>query len=441
VDIGEDGDAHGVKGGLEGYDRAVDRGRSRWPVALVAAVVVAEAAVLLLRPRDGVIDPASVNARSYFSPAELDRARDYRRPQLAIYGAQLAIQGGLLILLVRRPPRRLAQALRGPHRRPLVAGAAVGAGLALAIDLATLPLGAVSHKRAVDVGLSTQDWGPWAVDLAKATGIGTVLAGAGGALLLGLVRRFPRMWWAPASAGAVLVAVAFMYAGPVVLDPVFNRFDALPAGQARTDVLELARRAGVDVGEVYEVDASRRTTAANAYVTGLGQTKRVVLYDTLLQNFTRDEVRLVVAHELAHVRYRDVPHGLLFLAIVAPLTLLTAQRLTERLSPDRDTASVLPAAALAIALVSIPISILGNQLSRGVEARADTYSLELTNAPDPFISFERRIAVRNVADPDPPSWRTALLATHPPTIERIGAAVAYDRLTPGEDRRETRGGS
>ena len=90
----------------------------------------------------------------------------------------------------------------------------------------------------------------------------------------------------------------------------------------RADVLELARKAGVDVGEVYEIDASRRTTAANAYVTGLGHTKRVVLYDTLVENFSRDELRLVVAHELGHVRYDDVRNGLLYLAIVAPFGML-----------------------------------------------------------------------------------------------------------------------
>ena len=89
------------------------------------------------------------------------------------------------------------------------------------------------------------------------------------------------------------------------------------------------------MGQVYEVDASRRTTAANAYVTGLGKTKRVVLYDTLLKDFTRDELRLVVAHELGHVRHRDVPRGLLFLALVAPAALFAGQRLTERLAPGR----------------------------------------------------------------------------------------------------------
>ena len=111
----------------------------------------------------------------------------------------------------------------------------------------------------------------------------------------------------------VAFGIVATYATPIVLDPLFNRFTPLPAGATRTAVLDLAREAGVDVGEVYEMDASRRTTAANAYVTGIGHTKRVVLYDTLLRDFSPDEVRLVVAHELGHVHHRDVPHGLLYL--------------------------------------------------------------------------------------------------------------------------------
>ena len=109
-----------------------------------------------------------------------------------------------------------------------------------------------------------------------------------------------------------------VYPSPVVIDPVFNKFDELPQGELRSEVLELAERAGVDVGEVYRVDASRRTTGANAYVAGLGHTKRVVLYDNLIEDFTPDEVRSVVAHELAHVKHDDVPRGLLWLALVAP---------------------------------------------------------------------------------------------------------------------------
>ena len=406
----------------------MDRGRLRLPLALVAVVVVAEAAVVLLRPQEDVPEPAPVDVRSYFSAAELERARDFRGPQLALYGGRVAIEAGLLVLLVLRPPRRL----RGPFRRPLAAGALAGAALSLALTAAPLPLGAVSHQRAVDVGLSTQGWGGWAADVTRAGAVGAALAGAGGALALALMRRFPRHWWAPGAGAVAAIGVLFTYAGPVVLDPLFNRFERLPAGTARADVLALAREAGVQVGDVYVVDASRRTTAANAYVAGLGATKRVVLYDNLLESFSRDELRLVVAHELAHVHHRDVPYGLLYLALVAPVGLLAVQRLTERLGPRGGAPgpAVLPAAALALGLVVTGVGIVSNQLSRQVEARADAFALRLTGAPEPFISFERRIALRNVADPDPPAWRTALLATHPPTIERIGAAVTFRRRPP-----------
>jgi STE24 endopeptidase len=402
----------------------VERPR-RVAVAVVAAFVVAEAAVLLLRPRDGVIAPVPVDPRSYFTPAELDRARDFRHGQLALFGASTAIELALLVWLVRRPPARL----RGPFRRPVLVGAGAGAALSVGLAVAVLPFGAISHRRSVDVGLSTQDWGPWLGDVAKSTAIGAVFAGIGAGAALALMRRFPRGWWIPGSVLAVGFATISIYLGPVVLDPIFNRFTTLPEGRTRADVLALAREAGVDVGEVYEVDASRRTTGSNAYVTGLGRTKRVVLYDNLLKDFSRDEVRLVVAHELGHVHYRDVSRGLLYVALVAPLGLFAASLLTRRLAPDepRPGPAALPALALSVAVMSFGITVVANQLSRRIEARADSYSLRLTDAPEPFVGFERGIAVRNVSDPDPPAWLVALVATHPPTVERIGIAKAFER--------------
>jgi len=401
----------------------VDRGRLRWGAAIVAAVVVAELAVVLLRPRSGVIEPAPVRSESYFSASELERARDYRRPQLAIYGGILTVELGLLALLVARPPARL----RGPFRRPVLAGAAAGAALSLAVSAAILPLQIISREQAKDVGLVTQSWQGYARDKSISWGIGGVLAGLGAATAVGLIRRYPRGWWIPGSAIVVAFGVISIYAGPVVLDPLFNTFRPLPAGQTRGDVLELAERAGVDIGEVYSVDASRRSTAANAYVAGLGKTKRVVLYDTLLENFERDEVRLVVAHELAHVHHRDVPNGLLYLAIVTPFGLFAVAQLTRRLAPGEPGPAVLPALALGLVVMTTTITTISNQLSRRVEARADSYALTLTGEPEPFIGFEKRLALRNLSDPDPPGWQTALLATHPPTIERIGIGVAYER--------------
>jgi STE24 endopeptidase len=392
--------------------------RERWktPAAVVAAVVVAEAVALLLRPRTGLVDPAPVKAASYFSPAELDRARDFRGPQLALYGGILLVQAGVLIALVRRPPRL----------RP----AAAGALLAVALSAAPLPLSAIARQRAVDVGLVTQSWGGWAGDVAKSLGIAAVEGAVFGAVAILLVRRLGRRWWIVGSIVVVFVGAAYTYAGPVVLDPIFNKFTELPAGPTRSDVLELADRAGLKVGKVLVVDASRRTTAANAYVTGLGSTKRVVLYDNLIKDFSRDETRLVVAHELGHVHYNDVPRGLLYLAIIAPFALFAVSRLAGR-DPS------VPALVGALLVVAIPVTTVSNGLSRAVEQRADAYALKTTGDTKAFIGFQRRIAIKNVSDPDPPGWQTLLLGTHPTTVERIGLAITAARRA--DDDLRTRG--
>jgi STE24 endopeptidase len=192
-------------------------------------------------------------------------------------------------------------------------------------------------------------------------------------------------------------------------------------------VIRLADAAGVDVGEVYRMDASRRTTGANAYVAGLLGTKRVVLYDNLIEDFSRDEVRSVVAHELAHVRYDDVPRGLLFLAIIAPPAMLLAQRIAERLAPGARGADLVPALLLAVTLVSFAGQIAGSYVSRAVEARADAFALRLTDDPDAFIALERRLTLQNVSDPTPPKLLHALFGTHPTTEERLGYGERYLR--------------
>ena len=388
---------------------------------MLLALAAAEGGVRLLSPRERPIEPADVDLHSFFSDAEIERGSRFARPQLALGLGRAAIEIGALALVVRRPPRWPSSA----SRRPAVRGALGGAGLAVGLSLPALPLSAIARRRGIAVGLVTQSWRGWASDLAKGAAIESALAAAAGSAAVALTRRYPRRWWLPASAGSVLFGAVLAALAPVVLDPIFNDFTPLPEGQTRSDVLDLARDAGVKVGEVYSVDASKRTTAANAYVAGLGPTKRVVLFDTLLDRYSRDEIRVVVAHELGHVRNRDVPRGVLYAALVAPAAALAVQRLSWELSPERGTAGALPALALAAAAVGAPTGLIGNRLSRAIERRSDAYSLALTDAPAAFISFERAIAVQNVADLEPPRWLTSLLATHPPTAERIGSAVSF----------------
>ena len=397
-------------------------GRSRLPLAIVVAVAAAAVATFLLRPRSGLIEPAPVDVEQYFTAFQLDRADDYRGLQRVLGLAGLGVGMATLAVLVWRPGvfRRL-------ESRPLAGGAAAGAGISLLLVVTGLPIRAWMRERALDVGLATQSWPDWALDVVKGAGIAAVTAGIGGLVAMALIRRFPRNWWAPASVLVIAYGVITIWLYPVVIDPLFNRFEPLRPGPLREDVLRLADRAGVDVGEVYRVDASRRTSAANAYVNGLGHSKRVVLYDNLIDRFPHDEVSVVVAHELGHQKHNDLLRGLAWLAIVAPAGTFLTQALAERLAGRRWTAgpAALPAIALAVTLVGLGLGCASNALSRQVEARADSFALELTRDPGDFLKFERRIAVRNISDPDPPLLLHLLFDTHPTTVERLGIGEAW----------------
>jgi STE24 endopeptidase len=382
--------------------------------ALAAVAAAAGAAAVALRPRGAVLEPIPVRAAAHFSDAEIERARRFARPQIALFAARAAVGTAALAALARRGTPGGA----GPG-----GAAAAGALTSLTVGAASLPLGALARRRALRAGLATDPWRGWAGDEVKGAAIGALMGGAGAATAEILQERAGARWWVPAAGLAVVVAAGSLVVGPLILHPLFNTFTPLPEGPARDDVLDLAARAGVRVGSVLTVDASRRTSAANAYVTGMGPTKRVVLFDTLLENFTRDELRLVIAHELAHVRERDVLRGLAFAAATAPAGALAVARLADRLAPAPGGRAA--ALALAASLVGTPVGLLSRGLSRRIEARADTLALELTDAPDASIAFERRIALRNLADPDPPRWVRALLGTHPSVVERIGIAEAY----------------
>jgi STE24 endopeptidase len=400
----------------------------RVPLAVLWATAAAGVATRALRPRSGLIEPAPVDARDYFSSEEIDRARAYQRPQRALGLAGMALNSAALAVVAVRPPSSVRRALEQAGARPIAGAAALGAAGSVVFGMIGLPLSAVRHKRAVNAGISVQKWPGWFADLGKASAIGAVLNGATLAGAMGLLRRFPTRWWAPAAAGSTALSAVFVLLSPVLLDPVFNKFEPLPEGELRREVLELAERAGVEVGEVYRVDASKRTTAGNAYVTGLGRTKRVVLFDTLLNDFPPSEVRSVVAHELSHVRYRDVHRLLAWLAIAAPAGLYLAQQLTDSITDGEEPApAMLPALMLSLGAVSFAGGLASTALSRRVEQRADAFALQLTEDPDAFIELEKRLAIKALADPQPPRLLQKLFGTHPDAVTRIGYGLAYAR--------------
>jgi STE24 endopeptidase len=208
----------------------------------------------------------------------------------------------------------------------------------------------------------------------------------------------------------------------------------MPDGPLRDALLGLAVRDGVPVKDVLVADASRRTRAVNAYVSGLGPTRRIVVYDTLLERADPAEVASVVAHELGHARDGDVVTGTVLGALGAAGAVIVVYLVgswsgllrlagVESVAEPRSVGLLMALAALA-GLVSGP---LGNALSRRIEARADAHALALTDDPATFEAMEARLSTVNLADPDPPRFEHLLFASHPATVERMAAARAYAR--------------
>jgi STE24 endopeptidase len=309
-----------------------------------------------------------------------------------------------------------------------------GLVVVLVVEVVTLPLAAWRHVIVVRYGISTQSWGPWAVDMAKSFAVGAVI---GGLALLGfytVVRLAPRWWWAFGAAGAAALVVLMSFVLPVLVEPIFNKFTPMADGPLRTELIAMADRDRVPVRDVLIADASRRTRAVNAYVSGFGPTRRIVVYDTMLTEATPDEVVSVVAHELGHAKENDVFTGVLIGALgtaagVIALYLLGSWAGLLRLAgvasigEPRAIGLVLAVATLA-GLAGGPAQAL---VSRRIEARADEHALTLTGDPATFEAMQRRLGTVNLSDPDPPTWEYVMSASHPSTVERMAAARAYAR--------------
>ncbi|MGR6321196.1 M48 family metallopeptidase [Micromonospora soli] len=410
-----------------------------WAVLALAGLVVALAvagALLIPWHRPPAPRADQVAALRSLPVEQVARGRAFHGALRPAAWSALAV-GLVVALLLGLTPLggRLVAAAGRPFGDHWIAQAVLG-GLAVMLlaDLLTLPFAAWRQTVLTRYGLSTQGWGGWAVDLLKSYAVSAVI---GALVLLGfysVVRLAPRWWWAFGAAGAAALVVLLSFVLPVLVEPVFNRFTPMEPGPLRTELMSLAARDGVPVRDVLVADASRRTRAVNAYVSGLGPTRRVVVYDTLLREATPAEVTSVVAHELGHARDRDVWTGTLVGALgaaaaVVALYLIGSWAPLLRLA-GVDTIAQPRAFPLLIALVTVaglvatPMQAL---VSRRVEARADAHALALTGDPATFEAMQRRLAGVNLADPDPPRWEYLWSASHPSTVERMAAARAYAR--------------
>ena len=403
-------------------------------VALVAVVWVTTPWDVLPGPIPG--GRVAADASRDFTVAEIAHADAYRGAVRPWAYASLAVGAvALLVLAFSGLGGRLARAAAVPLGGGWGWQATLGpVALWLVVRVLQLPFDAMVERGRQRYGISTRSWPGWAGDAAKSWAVTVVLLVAVSLVAVALARGLPRWWWVPASATAAAVVVIASFAYPVVVEPLFNKFTPMPQSQLRTDLLALAERDGVPVEDVLVADASRRTSALNAYVSGFGSTRRIVVYDTLLDDATPQQIELIAAHELGHAKRDDVLHGTLVGALgvaaaVCLLYLLTTsppllRRAGAESAGDPRSLAVLLGAALVLSTLSTPLQSL---ISRHIEARADVHSLDLTGDPATFVQMQQRIAVTNLSDLDPPWLAYALFSTHPTGPQRIALARDWAR--------------
>jgi STE24 endopeptidase len=414
MDVRDDRDAH----------RRLTLAQSLVVLGLAAVWLVA--AAFLWRTKVPSLSLATLDPRDYFSAAELERIDDYRRVSRVVFLGSLAAQIVVLALLLWKA-ERLATGLGRVGRGRVRTAVLVGLAVVASTWLVALPLGAVTQYRRREFGLSEQGWGGWLRDQCVSLGVEAVLVTIGVAGAVWLAARLGRRWWVAAAPALVAIAALFILAQPLVVQPLFNRFEPLRDRALAARIESIASRMGVNVDDVLVADASRRTTTANAYVAGIGPTRRVVLYDTLLDGrFTRGEILAVSAHELAHVERRHLWKGIAWFALLAVPGVWLLATITNRLGGLAQPRLVPLGLALVFAymLVTQP---LANAVSRRYEAEADWLGLQATHDPAAFIGLERRFVTTSLADPDPPAWVTLWLGTHPTPMERIAMAESQKR--------------
>jgi STE24 endopeptidase len=378
-----------------------------------------------------------VDRERLLTPQDIDierqrEARSFSRLRYRLLAVDMGLGGGFALLLLLSG---LALSLKGlvmaSTTHPVLVVAGYFVVMSVGYGLVTVPLeyygGFVLPHR---YGLSNQTLGAWLADQAKGGLVALALGLVVVEVIYFLLRVTPELWWLVAGVFLLLLTVVLANLAPVLLVPLFYKVRPLADKELASRLERLAARARTGVLGVWTMDLSSRTSAANAMIMGLGNTRRIVLGDTLYGEYGPDEIEAIVAHELGHHVAHDMWWGLLFQSgltlaglYVTHLALSWGAGLLGLAGLD-DVAG-LPLVGLVMGAFMAVTTPLGNAFSRWREGRADEYSLKATQRPEAFVSAMVRLANQNLADVDPEWWVELLLLSHPAIGKRIQRGVAY----------------
>ena len=404
-------------------------------------------------PAPSVTREAPTGAYS-LPPETYERAVAYSRARYRLHFAlaawQVLILAGLLVLKVAPRLRDLAERT---SRRRFVQALVFVPLLLVTVEVLQLPIHGYGHFLARAYEQSVQSGGSWLWDWAKGLLVTLVIAVPVAGALYGILRKNPRRWWLTFWLGSLPVIVFVTFLSPVVIDPLFFRFRPLEA-RAPTLVPEIEKvtaRGGLEIprDRMYLMEASEKRKSVNAYVTGIGASKRVVVWDTTLAKMTTPRTLFVFGHEMGHYVLGHVPKTILFVAGLLLVLLFLAHRGTRRIFREGATPfgirglsdwASLPLLLLFLAIGSELALPVVNAYSRTNEHAADVYGLEVIHGvvPDPSRSAAEAFQVLgeiNLADPNPHPFIRFWLYSHPPIAERIAFARSYDPWSRGEPTR------
>lgn len=287
-------------------------------------------------------------------------------------------------------------------------------------------------------GLSNQTFSGWFGEQLLALVVMAIIALIAVEGIYLALKKAPRTWWIYVSVVFIIFTIVLVNLAPILIMPLFNVYTPLPEGELRDRLVKLSAKANVEVGDIFTMDMSKQTKKANAMFTGLGNTKRIVLGDNMVDEFTADEIEVVIAHEMGHNLLRHIWQGILFSAVLAAIGFftihLTAPRVINRfrsrlkIENMADVAS-LPLILLIFSIYSIITMPIGPAFSRHMERQADKFALDMTQNKEAFISTMNELAYMNLSDPNPSPVIEFLLYDHPPISKRIKFAQEYEQPT------------
>jgi STE24 endopeptidase len=374
--------------------------------------------------------------KAYVDAATLTKMRDYTVAHGRLDSIEAVLMTGItLFFLFGGPLNWLNNLIAEQGWPPVISGVVFFMLLIYSATLIKIPFSLYNtfslEKR---FGFSNETFSLWTQDFLKSMLLNSLLLGFLLYVILWLIMALPDIWWLAGWVFVLLFSIFLLYVSPYVIEPLFNKFSPIDDTTLEERIKELMSRIGLKINRVFTMDASKRSRHSNAYFSGIGHVKRIVLFDTLLANHTDDEIIAILAHEAGHWKKKHVLKMLAFSQVVALIGFYAAYRLTAvefltktfRLDIPTMHAKLLLVAFMG-SLVLFPLKPLMAYFSRRYEIEADNFAVELTQMPVAMANGLIKLGKDNLANLHPHPWYAATYYTHPPLVQRV------KRLLPGKN--------